>query len=49
MEQRTKELRNKDNFTPDLVEDVVQSLESYNISDEQADSQLSSLQVYKII
>lgn len=49
MEQRSKDVRNKDTFTTDLmVEDVVQSLESYNLNDEHADSQLSTLQVLKI-
>lgn len=46
MEQRSKDLGDKDTFTPDLVEDVVQSLESFNINDEQADTQLKNLQVF---
>lgn len=48
MEQRSKDLRDKDNFTPDLVEDVVQNLETYNITDDQAGSQLNNLQVFFI-
>ncbi|KAK9744180.1 Ankyrin repeats (3 copies) [Popillia japonica] len=47
VDQRTKNLRDKENFTPDLVEDVVQSLESYNITEltDQAASQLNNIQV----
>lgn len=47
VDQRTKDLRDKENFTPDLVEDVVQSLESYNITElaDQTTSQLNNIQV----
>ncbi|KAK4881046.1 hypothetical protein RN001_004365 [Aquatica leii] len=36
IEQKTKELVNKEDFTSDLVEDVVQTLESYNVNDVQS-------------
>ncbi|KRT80913.1 Ankyrin repeat-containing protein, partial [Oryctes borbonicus] len=47
VDQRTKNVHDKENFTPDLVEDVVQSLESYNITEltDQAASQLNNIQV----